>query len=170
VEWVVVSLGSNLGDARAHLGAAVRGLRTLPDHLGLKLWAVSPLYRTQPWQAQGPDFLNAVAVLQGPNDEHAPLLLLRALQALEVQQGRQRPYHHAPRTLDLDMILYGQRVMDTADLVLPHPRALQRAFVLQPLRDVMPDLQWPGYGNGWTDLLQTLSDPPPQRLEDPAWP
>ncbi|MBU6193832.1 MAG: 2-amino-4-hydroxy-6-hydroxymethyldihydropteridine diphosphokinase, partial [Burkholderiales bacterium] len=88
----------------------------------------------------------------------------------EVQQGRQRPYHHAPRTLDLDLILYGQRVMDTADLVLPHPRALQRAFVLQPLRDVMPDLQWPGYGNGWTDLLQTLSDPPPQRLEDPAWP
>jgi 2-amino-4-hydroxy-6-hydroxymethyldihydropteridine diphosphokinase len=169
-EWVVVSLGSNLGDARAHLGAAVQGLRALQDGMGLKLAAVSPLYRTAPWQAQGPDFLNAVAVLQGPSDEQAPQRLLRALQALEAQQGRQRPYLHAPRTLDLDLILYGQREMDTEDLVLPHPRALQRAFVLQPLRDVLPELQWPGLGTGWTNLLRASSDPPPQRLHDPFWP
>ncbi len=169
-ECVVVSLGSNLGDARAHLGAAVQGLQALQDRLGLKLSAVSPLYRTQPWQAQGPDFLNAVAVLQGPGDAQAPQRLLRALQALEAQQGRRRPYHHAPRTLDLDLILYGQREMDTEDLVLPHPRALLRAFVLQPIRDVLPGLQWPGLGTGWTCLLQAMSDPPPEQLQDPSWP
>lgn len=172
-EIVVVALGSNLGDAHDHLAFAVRGLRGLHPSLGLRLQAVSPLYRTAPWQTKGPDFLNAVAVLEGlgtEEDDRAPHRLLQALLELEGQRGRQRSYRYAPRTLDLDLILYGQRVIDTEHLIVPHPRALDRAFVLQPLLDVCPQLDWPGVGMGWSSRLHQLPDSPPQRLTDPGWP
>jgi len=164
-----VGLGSNLGDARQHLSAAVRGLCDLEGSLGLKTWGVSPLYRSHPWQHQGPDFLNAVVVLQGTGDEQAPYALLRALQILEASRGRERPYQYAPRTLDLDLILFGHRILNTPDLVLPHPRALQRAFVLQPLLDLLPRVDWPGLGTAWVHRLRALEDPPLERLADPPW-
>jgi 2-amino-4-hydroxy-6-hydroxymethyldihydropteridine diphosphokinase len=172
-EIVVVALGSNLGDAREHLAFAVDGIRGLEARLGLRLQAVSPLYRTAPWQTEGPDFLNAVVVLEGTScaaDDEAPQRLLQALLELESERGRQRPYRYAPRTLDLDLILYGQRVIDTEHLTVPHPRALERAFVLQPLLDVCPQLNWPGVGAGWSSRLHELPAPPPQRLIDPGWP
>ena len=169
-ERAVVGLGSNLGEARAHLKAALAGLGQLNERLGLRLVGVSPLYRTAPWQTEGPDFLNAVAVLEGSGDDQAPQRLLQVLQELEQAQGRERPYRYAPRTLDLDLILYGQRVVDTARLQVPHPRALQRAFVLQPLLDLAPDTPWPGVGTGWHQCLAQLQDPAPLRLDDPDWP
>jgi 2-amino-4-hydroxy-6-hydroxymethyldihydropteridine diphosphokinase len=172
-EIVVVALGSNLGDAREHLAFAVDGLGGLEHTLGLRLRVVSPLYRTAPWQTDGPDFLNAVAVLEGVGsdaDDEAPQRLLQALLDLEADRGRQRPYRYAPRTLDLDLILYGQRVINTERLTVPHPRALERAFVLQPLLDVCPDLSWPGVGRGWSVRMQQLPDPPPQRQPEPWWP
>lgn len=163
-------MGANLGDARAHLLAGLEGLRNLEARLGLRLRAVSRLYRTAPWQTEGPDFLNAVAVLQGGGNDQAPMALLRELQAIEQGQGRQRPYRYAPRTLDLDLVLFGQRVLNLPDLQVPHPRALQRAFVLKPLLDTAPALLWPGLGRQWASRLYTLPDPPPGPIEDPVWP
>jgi len=168
-ESVIVGLGSNLGDSQAHLRWAVDALHRLQSELGLQLAAVSPLYRSAPWQTQGPDFLNAVAVLEGMADEDTPLALLRRLQELERERGRVRPYRYAPRTLDLDLILFGQRVIDLPQLQVPHPRALERAFVLQPLLDVRPHLQWPALGSAWLRRLCPLE----HRLlvvHDPDWP
>jgi 2-amino-4-hydroxy-6-hydroxymethyldihydropteridine diphosphokinase len=173
-EQVVVALGSNLGsdlgDARSHLAWAIQSLRGLQPTLGLQLVAVSPLYRSAPWQTEGPDFLNAVVALEGPSDALSPLELLNALQALELSRGRQRPYRYAPRTLDLDIILFGHRVIDHARLQVPHPRALERAFVLQPLLDILPDLHWPGLGGAWQQCLRRVQSPLPVRVEGADWP
>jgi 2-amino-4-hydroxy-6-hydroxymethyldihydropteridine diphosphokinase len=169
-ERVVIGLGANQGDTRAHLLAGLEGLGNLDALLGLRLCAVSRLYRTAPWRTEGPDFVNAVAVLQGRCDEQAPLILLHELQRIENGQGRQRPFRYAPRTLDLDIILFGGRVLNLVELQVPHPRALQRAFVLRPLLDTAPDLVWPGLGTQWSTLLKALPDPPPEPLDDPLWP
>lgn len=96
---------------------------------------MSPMYRTAPHQAIGPDYVNAVATLQ--TRLTAPELL-RLLQRLEAVAGRERPYLNAPRTLDLDLLFYGDARMDSPDLQLPHPRWASRAFVLLPLRDLCP--------------------------------
>ena len=96
---------------------------------------VSSLYRSAPYEAQGPDFINAVALL---STHLAPLALLHALQDLEQQSGRERPYKNAPRTLDLDVIFYGDVSMTSTELTLPHPRWHERAFVLHPLAEVWP--------------------------------
>ena len=93
--------------------------------------------------AQGPDFFNAVAELV---TTLAPLALLHALQAIERAHGRERPYRHAPRTLDLDLLFYDQLTMATPELTLPHPRAHERAFVLRPLLDLAPALAQPALG------------------------
>ena len=105
--------------------------------------AVSPLYRSAPGGRPGPDFVNAVAELR---TELAPRELARALQAIEQAHGRERPYRHAPRTLDLDLLLYGQRVVDEPGLTVPHPRLHERAFVLLPLADLAPELVHPRLG------------------------
>ena len=135
-----VGLGSNLGDARAAVLLASRELAALP---GSRLVRLSSLYRTAPIDARGPDFCNAVAELATSFD---PLALLKALQAIELDHGRQRPYTNAPRTLDLDLLMYGQRVVDQPALTLPHPRMHERAFVLLPLLEVAPDLVHPRLG------------------------
>jgi len=127
-----VALGANLGDARASVLAAVDALGKLP---GTRLLRASSLYRTAPLQASGPDFINAVVALQ--TTLSAPELLIQ-LQQLEHAQGRQRPYVNAPRTLDLDIVLFGDAVIDSPDLQVPHPRMLQRAFVLVPLAEIAP--------------------------------
>ncbi|MDP1899372.1 MAG: 2-amino-4-hydroxy-6-hydroxymethyldihydropteridine diphosphokinase [Rubrivivax sp.] len=139
-ERVFVGLGANLGDAQTTLAAALQELAGLRD---TRLVAVSSFYRSAPVQAQGPDFVNAVAELATTLE---PPALLQALQEIEQIHGRERPYHHAPRTLDLDLLLYGQRVVHEAGLTLPHPRLHERAFVLQPLRELAPELVMPGLG------------------------
>jgi 2-amino-4-hydroxy-6-hydroxymethyldihydropteridine diphosphokinase len=129
-----IGLGANLGDARAQLQEALRCLRHLPD---TQLLRVSSCYRTAPVDAQGPDYLNAVAEL---STTLKPLTLLHALQALEQAAGRERPYRNAPRTLDLDLLLYGALRQDDPVLTLPHPRMRERAFVLVPLAEIAPAL------------------------------
>ena len=98
--------------------------------------ACSRLYRSAPHEAQGPDFINAVARLE--TRLTAPDLLAQ-LQALELAAGRERPYRNAPRTLDLDLLLYGDARIDSPQLTLPHPRLHERAFVLRPLAEVAPE-------------------------------
>ncbi len=127
-----IALGANLGDTVATVRAALQALHTLPH---TEVVAASSLYRTAPWEASGPDFINAVAEVR---TTLAPLALLHALQALEQQAGRERPYRNAPRTLDLDVLLYGDVRVDTPELTVPHPRMLERAFVLVPLAELAP--------------------------------
>lgn len=128
-----VALGANLGDAVATVQQALCDVAGLP---GTQLVKASSLYRTAPFEAQGPDFINAVVLLQ---TQLSPLELLHALQDLELQSGRERPYVNAPRTLDLDVVFYGDVVLDTPELTLPHPRWQARAFVLLPLAEVWPE-------------------------------
>ncbi len=132
VERVFVGLGANLGDAVASIRAAVAALGSLPQ---TTLIAASSLYRSAPVDADGPDYVNAVAELRSALEPEA---LLVQLQALEQRFGRERAYHHAPRTLDLDLLGFGQRRVASASLTLPHPRMHLRAFVLAPLVDLAP--------------------------------
>jgi 2-amino-4-hydroxy-6-hydroxymethyldihydropteridine diphosphokinase len=127
-----VALGANLGEARAVVQQALRDLATLD---GTRLVRASSLYRTAPYEASGPDFINAVALL---DTQLSPLDLLHALQHIELAYGRQRPYQNAPRTLDLDLIFHGDTQLATPELTLPHPRWAERAFVLVPLAEVCP--------------------------------
>ena len=129
----LVALGANLGDAKASVLHALEALGCLPHTRCVRS---SPLYRTAPFEATGPDFINAVALLDTALT--APDLL-HALQALEQAAGRERPYPNAPRTLDLDLISYGDARMSSPLLTLPHPRWRERAFVVCPLRDVAPE-------------------------------
>ncbi|MCX7252653.1 MAG: 2-amino-4-hydroxy-6-hydroxymethyldihydropteridine diphosphokinase [Burkholderiales bacterium] len=146
-----VALGANLGDARATVSAAIAALDQLPQ---TRLLRASGLYRSAPWEASGPDFINAVAAIETGLDAHE---LLHALQALELQAGRERPYRNAPRTLDLDLLLYGDAVIDQPDLSVPHPRLRERAFVLLPLAEISPALVS-------ADELQAVADQAIERL------
>ena len=132
-----IALGANLGDARRTVLQAVQDIGAWE---GCRVVQTSRLYRTAPWQAQGPDFVNAVTQVQ--TTLTAPDLL-RALQTLERAAGRERPYLNAPRTLDLDILLYGAGRIDSPTLTVPHPRMMQRAFVLHPLADVLPEAVTP---------------------------
>ena len=132
-----IALGANLGDARHTVLQAIDDIGQLP---GCAVLATSRLYRTAPWQAQGPDFVNAVVKVATTLTAPA---LLQALQTLEQAAGRERPYLNAPRTLDLDILLYGAGRIDSPALTVPHPRMRQRAFVLRPLADVCPDAVQP---------------------------
>jgi 2-amino-4-hydroxy-6-hydroxymethyldihydropteridine diphosphokinase len=127
-----IGLGGNLGDARAAVLDALQALNQLPDS---RVVAQSALYRSAPVEAHGPDFINAVAALQ---TRLPPLDLLAQLQALEQAAGRERPYRNAPRTLDLDLLLYGDAQIDLPQLSVPHPRMFERAFVLAPLAEIAP--------------------------------
>ena len=127
-----IGLGANVGDAQATVKAAIAQIAALPQ---TRLLRQSSLYRTAPVDAGGDDYINAVVAV---STALAPLDLLRALQSLEQQAGRQRPYRNAPRTLDLDILLYGDVAMDTPELTVPHPRMGERAFVLLPLAEIAP--------------------------------
>lgn len=137
-----IAIGANLGQAQHSVQQAMQALGQLPLTQLLKC---SSLYRTapmasdpsQPTSATGPDYINAVAAIA--TGLTAPDLLLH-LQALELAAGRERPYPDAPRTLDLDILLYGSARMDSDQLVIPHPRMAQRAFVLVPLAEMAPAL------------------------------
>lgn len=134
-----IALGANLGDAQHQVQQAVAALGQLP---GTVLAEHSALYRTAPVDATGPDYINAVAEVHTTLTAPA---LLDALQALERTAGRQRPYRNAPRTLDLDILLYGTARIHSERLTIPHPRMQERAFVLVPLAEIAP---------GWVTAAQ----------------
>ena len=158
-----VALGANLGEPIATVRAAIAALRDLP---GMQLVSASPLYRTAPIGLKHqPDFINAVVAIGGGSS--APTEASKFMQALfriEEKFGRQREPSGArnlARTLDLDLLLFGDQISDDTSLTLPHPRMHQRAFVLAPLAEIAPDLMIPGRGRV-TDLLKLCVD---QRIE-----
>jgi 2-amino-4-hydroxy-6-hydroxymethyldihydropteridine diphosphokinase len=150
-----IGLGANLGDARAALEIAFAEIAALPL---TRLVRQSAVYRSAPIDSSGPDYLNAVAEIA---TRLGPLEMLAKLQAIETRHGRDRPYRNAPRTLDLDVLLFGELVMDTPTLTLPHPRLHERAFVLLPLAEIAPGVVVPGRA----DLSQLLSGVAEQRIE-----
>lgn len=128
-----ISIGANLGDAQAAVKAAMDAIGALQR---TQVTARSSLYRSAPVDAEGPDFINAVVAVRTGLDAEQ---LLVALQRLETQAGRERSFPNAPRTLDLDLLMHGNSVMETPALTLPHPRMRERAFVLKPLVEIAPD-------------------------------
>ncbi|HEX2566119.1 MAG TPA: 2-amino-4-hydroxy-6-hydroxymethyldihydropteridine diphosphokinase [Burkholderiales bacterium] len=136
-----VGLGANLGDAQGTIRQAMDQLDALPN---TRIAARSPLYRSAPvGYAAQPDFVNAVAEVR---TSLAAGELLAALIEIEERHGRERSFANAPRTLDLDLLLYGDEMMQSARLTLPHPRMHERAFVLKPLLDLAPGIAIPGHG------------------------
>ena len=135
-----IGIGANLGDARANVEDALARLGALPATTLLRR---SSTYRSAPVDAPGDDYINAVACI-GTRLPAADLLA--ALHAIELAHGRERPWRNAPSTLDLDILLYGDAVIELAALRVPHPRMHERAFVLAPLLEIAPDVQVPGRG------------------------
>jgi len=151
-----VGLGANLGEPEAQVRRALTALAELP---GTRLLAASSLYRSAPVGVVAQlDFINAVAEVETALTARA---LLDALLAMETRFGRRREFPNAPRTLDLDLLLYGDRVIDEPELVVPHPRMHERAFVLAPLAEIAPDIAIPGKGRA-AALLAACAD---QRIE-----
>ena len=137
----VIALGSNLEDPESQVRRGFDEIATLPD---TRVTARSGLHRTVPvGYADQPDFINACALVE---TRLAPRALLEGLLAIEKQHGRVREIPNGPRTLDLDIVLYGEAMVDEAGLRIPHPRAHERMFVLAPLLEVWPDAVIPGRG------------------------
>ena len=135
-----IGLGANLGERRATLDASVDAIAALAD---TRLVARSSTYESAPVDAAGGDYLNAVVHVL---TRLAPDALLRALQAIEDAHLRERPHPNAPRTLDLDLLLFGDATIATDTLIVPHPRLHLRAFVLAPLAEISPRAIVPGRG------------------------
>lgn len=134
VEWseAFIGLGANLGDGVSAMRTALAALAARSD---TSVARVSSLYRSSPVGAAGPDYVNAVAELR---TSLKPQHMLEVLLEIEHQAGRERPYRNAPRTLDLDVLLYGNQRVATTTLCIPHPRMYERAFVLLPLAEICP--------------------------------
>ena len=151
-ERVFVALGSNLGDRAAALEGAVAALHEHPE---IEILESSPVYETDP---VGPppqaDYLNAVVRL---STRLSPRELLRALLVIEARAGRRRDgVRNAARTLDLDLLLYGQRSLREPGLIVPHPRMAERSFVLEPLCDLAPNLRLPGLDRSIDELARAV--------------
>jgi 2-amino-4-hydroxy-6-hydroxymethyldihydropteridine diphosphokinase len=161
VSRAVIGLGANLGDPAAQLRAATVAIARLPE---TRIVKASSLYRSAPvGYAAQPDFLNAAVAIEtalGPRD------LLDALLAIERATGRERTFKDAPRTLDLDILLYGDRAIDEPGLTVPHPRLHERAFALAPLVEIEPDAVVPGHGPA-AALLAGLGDQNVKRESSP---
>ncbi|WP_448811057.1 2-amino-4-hydroxy-6-hydroxymethyldihydropteridine diphosphokinase [Agromyces bauzanensis] len=152
----VIAFGANLGDREATIASA---MRELADTQGVTLEAVSPVYETPAIKDSGvdrdaPGYLNGVVIVETGLEPHR---LLDVLQAIEAEHGRVRAEHWGDRTLDLDLIDFGGREQFDARLELPHPRAWQRAFVLQPWLDIDPHAVLPGRGSV-AELRQAATD------------
>jgi 2-amino-4-hydroxy-6-hydroxymethyldihydropteridine diphosphokinase len=147
---VAIALGSNIGDRRGHLDYAVSRLRAFLHEI-----RVSSYYETAPVDVVGEqwDFLNAAAVGE---TEWSPREVLDTLLAIETARGRQRPHPSAPRTLDLDIVLFGDQRIDEPGLVVPHPRFRERRFVLDPLAEIAPDWRDPVTGRTMIELKNQL--------------
>jgi 2-amino-4-hydroxy-6-hydroxymethyldihydropteridine diphosphokinase len=153
ITLALIGLGSNLGDRKAMLDGAVAALRDTP---GVRVRAVSSYHETKPVggpPGQGP-FLNAAAALETTLD---PFELLENLRRVEGRFGRTREVQWGPRTLDLDLLLFGDRIVETATLQIPHPRMAGRRFVLAPLVEIAPDVVEPVSGRTIRDLLAGCS-------------
>lgn len=154
-----VAFGANLGEPRSALACAIEALSALP---GTRVVAHSSCYQTAPIGVIGdqPDYINAVIAI---DTTLAPRTLLESLLAIEHAGGRTRDYHQAPRTMDLDLLLHGDAIIDEPGLILPHPRMHLRAFVLQPLAEIAPDASVPGIGKV-ADILPGVADQQISRL------
>jgi len=156
-----IGLGSNLDDPLSQIRQALVQLNSFP---GTRVMARSSLYRTAPvGLVEQPEFINAVASVQ---TTLKPQALLAALLAVENRQGRRRTIRNAPRTLDLDLLLYGEKIFDIEGLTLPHPRLHERAFVLAPLAEIAPGTIIPGRGRV-EDLLARVDCNGVSRLHAP---
>lgn len=155
----VIALGANLGEPKKALEQALKRISEIEQ---TRLLKVSSFYRTAPVDSSGPDYVNAVATVE---TELEPEALLRALFVIENEAHRVRPegVHNAPRTLDLDLLLYGDVVQQTPFLTLPHPRMHERAFVLVPLLEIKLDCRIPGKGAAG-DFLESVQDQAINRL------
>jgi 2-amino-4-hydroxy-6-hydroxymethyldihydropteridine diphosphokinase len=148
-----VGFGSNVGDGAAHFAAARKELTAR----GLRVRRPSPLYETEPWGgAPGGDFTNAVLEIERSGEARE---FFRALQSVEFALGRSRHERNAPRTCDLDLLLWGSDAMDSPELVVPHPHLAQRRFVLVPLCDLIPDGLHPRFKRTFRELLDACPDP-----------
>ena len=149
-----IGLGANLDDPAAQVGQAMEELARLPDS---RLAARSSLYASAPvGYAEQPDFINAVAAIE---THLSPRALLEAMLDIEHTHGRNRTFRNAPRTLDLDLLLYGDAHFHEENLTLPHPRMHERAFVLLPLLEIAPGLTIPGHGTAEALLSLCGSQP-----------
>ena len=156
-----LGLGANLGDARQTLKDAVV---CLAQQHTINVLAKSSLYRTAPIDAGGDDYFNCAVKL----DTSLPAQHLLALcQKIEHHFGRERPFRNAPRTLDLDILLYGDQSIDEADLIVPHPRLIERAFALVPLVEIDAALDIPGHGRA-AALLDGVSDQRIEKVQPPC--
>lgn len=152
--WVVCALGSNLGDRRAHLDIA---RRRLPEE-GFGWVLASPVVETPPVggpMGQGP-YLNQVLAARAGHVSVGPEALLESFLRIEAAAGRVRRVRWGPRTLDIDLLFYGDRVIDGPGLTVPHPRVGERRFVLEPLVEILPDLRHPVSGRTMRELLAAL--------------
>jgi 2-amino-4-hydroxy-6-hydroxymethyldihydropteridine diphosphokinase len=155
----VVGVGANLGDAVGAVKAAIAALAALPES---RMVAASSLYRTAAvGYAAQPDFVNAAVLIE---TALAPRALLAALHDLEARAGRTRSFKDAPRTLDLDLLLYGGEIIDEPGLAVPHPRLHERAFALAPLLEIDPAAVIPGRGPA-RDWLTRLGGQRVERIE-----
>ncbi len=153
-----VGLGANLGEPRRQVEAALGELDAIPR---TRLLKASSLYRSVPMgYAQQPEYVNAVAELE---TGLAASALLAALQAIESRHGRSRSFANAPRTLDLDILLFGDAMLSEPGLTIPHPRMHERAFVLNPLLELAPDAEVPGRGAA-RDLLKACAGQGVERM------
>jgi 2-amino-4-hydroxy-6-hydroxymethyldihydropteridine diphosphokinase len=153
-----VGVGANLDNPALQVEQGIEALRSLPQ---TELVSRSSLYASAPVDAPGPEYVNAAVALRTRLDAAA---LLGALHAIEARFGRRRSTRHAPRTLDLDLLLYGDACRDEPLLRLPHPRLHQRAFVLQPLLEIAPELRAPGLG-ALSAYLPQVQHQPIRRLD-----
>lgn len=153
-----IGVGANLGFARDAVLNALVDLEGLP---ATDFVAASGLYRSAPVDGDGPDYINAVAEIETRLPAHD---LLLALHAIETRYGRVRTTRNAPRTLDLDLLLYGDGLIKSPDLTVPHPRMDERAFVLLPLIELAGDIEIPGRGRAKA-LLARIEDQPVELLD-----
>jgi len=150
MNYAAIALGSNLGDSRAILEATLATLANTPE---VTLLARSSWYQTKAVGPPQPDYINGCAVLQV---KMPPQSLLETLLAIEVEFGRVRQERWGPRSLDLDLLLYDDLILDTPTLTLPHPRMRERAFVLVPLAEIAPNWIEPVSGKAIAELVQAV--------------
>lgn len=160
---VYIAFGSNQDAPLAQLQLA---REALAEHTAMQEIAASPIYRTPPWgYTEQPDFYNAVIAY---DTALSPQALLELLQRIEAAQYRERPFKNAPRTLDLDLLLYADVQQNTPSLTLPHPRMQERAFVLEPLVAIAPEITIASYGKA-ADLLAALDCSGQEKIAVAAW-